>query len=190
MLADDEEEPFVYTGHAMVDGSLVGQPGPWCQCGWSAVSRPSLEQPMRYVIFGPFPVHLPVQKKIKRAELYAVLSVLRLAPPPLVIHNHLALVEAIQRGRHWCVQSRRPHADLWRAVWHYLDELGPMHLCGPLQGTPLDGHYCRPSCRAAVCRSGQPRGRQVGEGGSSGGRRQGRWSSSFDRGSITSEVGN
>ena len=27
-------------------------------------------------------------------------------------------------GRAWCCHSSRPHADVWRRIWHYLDDIG------------------------------------------------------------------
>ena len=28
------------------------------------------------------------------------------------------------RGTKWCTSGRRPHADLWRRIWHHLQDLG------------------------------------------------------------------
>lgn len=73
---------------------------------------------------GRLPVDLAVQRRIKRAELWAVVQALRHAAPPLVVHtDHLGIVTGIARGRAWCVAARRPHADIWLALWGFLESL-------------------------------------------------------------------
>ena len=67
--------------------------------------------------FGPLPVSLIVQQTIKRAELWAVLTALRHGMAPLtIITDHLPILDAIRRGRPWCVAAGRVHADVWVLV--------------------------------------------------------------------------
>jgi hypothetical protein len=68
---------------------------------------------------------LPVHKKIKRVEMLAVNHILDLAVPPIRIHtDHAAIVAAIHRGKDWCCRAARPHADVWRAIWRKLEDIG------------------------------------------------------------------
>ncbi len=34
------------------------------------------------------------------------------------------VVKGVARGKRWCCQARRPHADVWRRIWHILDDVG------------------------------------------------------------------
>jgi hypothetical protein len=70
-------------------------------------------------------VQLPVQRHIKRAEMWAFLQVLMYAIPPLTIYtDHLAIVQGLQRGEKWCCSASRAHADLWRKIWHKKADVG------------------------------------------------------------------
>jgi len=76
---------------------------------------------------GPLPVQLPVQRTIKRAELWAFLHAMRYVVPPMVFHtDHKGILDGILRGKQWCCHSRRPCADVWRRIWQLLDK----HLLG------------------------------------------------------------
>ena len=35
----------------------------------------------------------------------------------------------MQRGEAWCTSARRPHADVWRKVWHCIKDLGESAVC-------------------------------------------------------------
>ena len=62
---------------------------------------------------------------IFRAELKAVLAVLRVALPPLRIHvDNAQVVQGFQKGRGWCVSSKSFGADVWRTVWDVYDDKG------------------------------------------------------------------
>jgi hypothetical protein len=62
---------------------------------------------------------------IFRAELTAVLEVLRIAIPPLRIHvDNAQVVQGFRKGREWCVSSKSFAADLWREVWEVYDDIG------------------------------------------------------------------
>lgn len=63
------------------------------------------------VAYGPLPAHMPVH-----GSKLAVLQVLIHAVPPIkVVTDHLAIVSGIARGRKWCLQACRPHADVGNA---------------------------------------------------------------------------
>ena len=59
-----------------------------------------------------------------RAELKALLEVLRVAVPPLKIFiDNKGVVDGIANGESWCTNSRSACADLWRQVWVHWKEL-------------------------------------------------------------------
>ena len=60
-----------------------------------------------------------------RAELYALRAVLPLVLPPAIIYMHQENhVKPIKKGKAWCTQALRPHADLWEAIWFNLEYIG------------------------------------------------------------------
>eukprot|EP00973_Karenia_brevis_P051996 7221829-Karenia_brevis.AAC.1 len=61
-------EPIAYSGDVFGDGSKKGI-REWAPCGWAAVSMNGSE--VQQAKWGPLPVELPVQRRIKRAELWA-----------------------------------------------------------------------------------------------------------------------
>ena len=74
--------------------------------------------------WGPLPVSLPVQRRIKRAGLWAFLQVLREAMPPLTFYtDHLGILQGLAKGKKWCCSGRRPQADVWRLIWCRLEDL-------------------------------------------------------------------
>lgn len=73
--------------------------------------------------FGALPISLPVQRRIKRAELWAFHQALCCVLPPAVIHtDHLGIVQGLTKGKQWCNDGRRAHADIWRMVWWQLED--------------------------------------------------------------------
>ena len=59
-----------------------------------------------------------------RAELQALLEVLRIAVPPVRIHtDNKSVVDGVQRGREWCTRAKAAGVDLWRLIFDKLDEL-------------------------------------------------------------------
>ena len=70
------------------------------------------------------PCELPVQRTIKRAEMWAFYQALRNATLPCTIHtDHQGIVDGIRRGKQWCLSAKRPHADVWRRIWAKLEDL-------------------------------------------------------------------
>ena len=59
-----------------------------------------------------------------RAELRALLEVLRVAVPPLKIFvDNKGVVDGVKKGEKWCTASGSTGADLWRKIWWMLNEL-------------------------------------------------------------------
>ncbi len=59
-----------------------------------------------------------IYPSVFRAELTAVLNVLRIALPPLTIHvDNAEVVKGFQQGEEWCVAPERDGGELWREVW-------------------------------------------------------------------------
>jgi hypothetical protein len=118
----------LFTGDTFTDGSMKSKFRRGGQCGWAGVSWTAGAATASMARWGPMPSQLPVQKRILRAELWALLEVLRVCCPPLTIHcDNATVVSGIERGRGWCCSARRPHADVWRHIWRLLEdiELGP-----------------------------------------------------------------
>ena len=109
----------VATGRAYTDGALRGTI-PWAnRAGWAFVvvdgSSPA---------WGKYGVCAEPYTSVLRAELRALLEVLRIAVGPIEIHvDNKMVVDGVDHGRAWCCDSRREAADLWRQVWDRLDEL-------------------------------------------------------------------
>ncbi len=62
---------------------------------------------------------------IARAELRAVLETLAVAAPPLTIYSDSAfVVDGFTKGRRWCTRAGGEAADLWRLVWHRMEDIG------------------------------------------------------------------
>ena len=104
------------------DGSKLGSTI-WAQTGWAAMAVDP-EGRATTQAWGPLPVDLPTQRTIKRAELWGFLQVLRhikteamgASEPCVTYTDHLAIVLGLRRGRAWCGNGKRGHADVWRQV--------------------------------------------------------------------------
>jgi len=114
---------FTFTGHGFTDGALRG--GATIRCwrsGWAAVLVSDCGKVIAG-LYGPCPDPFPSSL---RAELWAILMMLRLALPPLTIWTDSAgAVDGWFKGKEWCCSSSRPAADLWRSIWAILDDIGP-----------------------------------------------------------------
>ena len=114
---------FTFTGKAFTDGAMRGRaPQAARRAGWACI----LVDDTGAVIaglYGPCPDPFPTSL---RAELRAVIEILRLALPPLVIWvDNKCVVDGWARGKAWCCASTRPAADLWREFWRLLEDVGP-----------------------------------------------------------------
>ena len=95
------------TGDIYTDGSGLSP------IGWPEANRAGWGIPMttgqtvRGLVYGPLPGH---QQSVPRAELYAVMAVLRDGVAPLHMRTDcLGVVEGLQHGREWRVHPRRPN---------------------------------------------------------------------------------
>eukprot|EP00973_Karenia_brevis_P038380 5292252-Karenia_brevis.AAC.1 len=114
-------EHDAFSGDVFGDGSKLGY-GPWSQCGWAVAMRQNAETVR--LCWGPLPVSLPVQRRIKRAEMWAFLKALTEAVLPMTYYtDHLGILTGLRKGRQWCCSSKRPHADVWRDIWFRLEDL-------------------------------------------------------------------
>ena len=118
-------EEALFTGDVATDGSRIGN---WRDLGCTGMAAAQLAPggtEVTIAAWGPLPVDLPVQRKIARAELFAVLLVLRACLPPVRIHVDCSLIlKGVEAGHRWCTYSRRPHADVWRMIWTCIDDIG------------------------------------------------------------------
>lgn len=123
--AGTQHDGGVISGEGFTDGSLIGKHRVGGKAGWAVAECLPGQNEARVLYFGPLPCTLPVQKRVLRAELWALLQILVVCLPPLRVHiDNATVVKGVQMGRRWCCHSGRPHADVWRRVWHYLDSIG------------------------------------------------------------------
>ena len=71
------------------DGSLTHKHRSGGKCGWAVVGSQNGQQ---VAAWGSMPASLPVQKRILRAELWAILQALRHCSPPIQVHTDCAAV--------------------------------------------------------------------------------------------------
>ena len=112
-----------FTGHAFTDGALRGRaPQAARRGGWACVLVDA-EGKIIFGLYGPCPGDFPTAL---RAELRAVVVLLKHALPPLTTHvDCQTVVDGWTKGREWCEASCRPDADLWRELWRLLEDVGP-----------------------------------------------------------------
>ena len=117
-----EVEGFHFHGDVFSDGSVRhGCRKGNERAGWAAVIIDDAGMVVAG-IYGTCPDFFPTSL---RAELWAVLQVLRHALPPITIWvDNDGVVGGYARGKEWCCDSDRPAADLWRKLWWKVDVLG------------------------------------------------------------------
>jgi len=116
-----EQEAF-FEKDVATDGSLKHKHRAGGQCGWAVTGMQGGDT---VTAWGAMPATLPVQKRILRAELWAILQALRHSQPPVHVHTDCAIVlQLLKKGRKVCTSSRTKHADVWRLIWHCLDDIG------------------------------------------------------------------
>jgi ribonuclease HI len=121
VVADFSFSGDVYTDGALRGGSRKGTE----RSGWAAVMIDA-QGLVVGGIYGTCPDHLPSSL---RAELWAVLQVLRHACPPVTMWvDNAAVVSGFAKGQVWCCSSSRPAADLWCKIWSKVDDLGGVEI--------------------------------------------------------------
>eukprot|EP00959_Pyramimonas_sp_CCMP1952_P408897 8569218-Pyramimonas_sp.AAC.1 len=112
----------VITGHVFSDGACRKYHY-WpeaSRAGWGFVQVG--DHRILVCAYGALPG--PVQTS-PRAELYAVVQILRVAMLPTTIYtDYLDLPEGLSRGPSWGCSPRRPNSDLWCEIWRRIEDLG------------------------------------------------------------------
>ena len=123
--SEADSGPVTFSGRGFTDGSLMRKTRTGGQTGWAAIERRCSANEATVVMYGVLPVSLPVQRRILRAELWALWRILVHCLPPLRIYiDNAAVVEGVHKGRKWCCAAARPHADVWRRIWIVLSDVG------------------------------------------------------------------
>ena len=116
-----QEQTALFENAVGTDGSLTHKHRSGGKCGWAVVGNQSGQQ----AAWGSMPASLPVQKRILRAELWAILQALRHCSPPIQVHTDCAAVlQGLAKGSKKCGAAGAKHADVWRMVWHRVDDIG------------------------------------------------------------------
>lgn len=116
---------MLLTGQVATDGSRTGTWKDLACTGWAVTQLAVQGRTCVFSLWGPLEHSLPVQRRIARAELHAVLVALRNCTAPIEIYTDCALVlTGVEKGRRWATHSSRPNADLWAAIWDKLDDIG------------------------------------------------------------------
>ncbi|CAK0869555.1 unnamed protein product, partial [Prorocentrum cordatum] len=111
-----------FTGDIVCDGSKIGY-SEWAQTGWAATSINENGMP-KYQMWGPLPCTPPVHMEIKRAEMSTFYQALERKPGKGNIYtDHRGNIEGLQKGGRWCISWKRPHADIWKRIWHKVRDL-------------------------------------------------------------------
>ncbi len=116
------EEGGVATGDVYTDGALKGRWRRVMRGGWGVVVLMEGTMKVAWRMHGTCADLYP---SILRAELAAVLNVLRVALPPVTIHvDNAEVVKGFAEGQTWCCEAGRDGGELWREVWRRMDDLG------------------------------------------------------------------
>ena len=106
-------------GVAYTGGALRGTVPKARRAGWAYVVDDNFS-PM----WGKFGVCSEPYTTVLRAELHALVEILRVTTGPIVIYvDNLEVVNGISNGQRWCCHPKRDGADLWRSIWARLREL-------------------------------------------------------------------
>ena len=107
------------SGVAYTDGALRGTVPRARRAGWAYVVDDD-----RAALWGKFGVCSEPYPTVLRAELHALLEILRVTVGPIIIFvDNLEVVEGVANGERWCCHPKRDGADLWRSIWARLNDL-------------------------------------------------------------------
>ena len=113
-----------FEGDVASDGSMIGNWADLSPTGFGVAMVDSAGDTLLSV-WGPMPYALPVQRRIARAELHAVLVMLRNAQAPATLWVDCQLIlDGVAAGQRWCTSPKRQHADVWREIWTVLLDIG------------------------------------------------------------------
>ncbi len=117
----EEGDEEVATGDVYTDGAVRGRWRRIMRAGWGVVVLKEGECRVAWKIHGSCPEVYP---SVFRAELTAVLNVLRVALPPLRVHvDNSEVVKGFGMGREWCLEPGRDGGELWKEVWARMEDL-------------------------------------------------------------------
>ncbi len=109
-------------GTVFTDGAYQGWFWKGARAAWAAVAVTE-EGEIRWRLQGILGEPHP---SILRAELTALRETLRIAAPPLTVYvDNKQVVEGVNKGKAYCTASTTDAADIWRDVWHLIEEIGP-----------------------------------------------------------------
>ena len=113
-------------GKLFVDGSLLCKYGSQGgQAGWAVTQIHETSHELVCSAHGAMPISLPVQRRILRAELWALWQAIILSELGATFVSDCATVlRGLERGPKWCTAARRPHADVWRRIWDSFRDIG------------------------------------------------------------------
>ena len=107
-----------FGGKLFVDGSLLCKYGSQGgQAGWAVTQIHETSHELVCSAHGAMPISLPVQRRILRAEWWALWQAIILSEPGATFVSGCATVpRGLERGSKWCTAARRPHADVWEGT--------------------------------------------------------------------------
>lgn len=114
----------ILTGIIFTDGSMKTRW--WWQdsqrAAWGAACMAGNSIRLSVGIYGPLP---GPDQSVPRAELYVICAILKVTLKPAHIHtDHLNIIHGISHGRAVTTTPKFQNADLWRAFWERLEDLG------------------------------------------------------------------
>ena len=115
-----------FGGKLFLDDSLMCKYGAQGgQAGWAVAQVDETTHELVSSAHGAMPFSLPVQRRIMRAELWALLQALILSEPGATFISDCAgVLQGLTRGEKWCTTGQRPHADVWRRIWQRFRDIG------------------------------------------------------------------
>ena len=109
-----------------MDGSLVCKHGSQGgQAGWAVAQIHETSHELVCSAHGAMPISLPVQRRILRAELWALWQATTLSDPGATfVSDSATVLRGLERGPKWCTAARGPHVDVWRRIWECVRDVG------------------------------------------------------------------
>ncbi len=122
MVEEVDGEMGVATGDIYTDGAMTGKWRRVMRGGWGVVVLVEGAQRVAWRMHGTCTELYP---SILRAELTAVLNVLRIVVPPARIYvDNGEVVKGFEEGPVWCTAAGRDGGELWREVWERMEDIG------------------------------------------------------------------
>ena len=115
-----------FGGKLFVDVSLMCKHGAQGgQTGWTETQIHKTTHELVCSAHGAMPISLPVQRRILRAELWALWQAIILSEAGATfVSDSATVLRGLERGPKWCIVARRPHADVWRRIWDCFRDIG------------------------------------------------------------------